>query len=103
MFRHNKTPAHIKKSVSRNKDSSFNINNFVDCSEAIKVEDIKEEIKEEEYVVDPSPSVDYYTVNNVKEELNESDEKQGVVYYNLDTYNIVDCSEYVQVQMNLTK
>ena len=54
-----------------------------------------------------SPSVDYYTVNNVKEEikeeLNESDEKQCVVYPNFDTYNIVDCSEYVQVQMNLTK
>ena len=107
LFRHNKTPAHIKKSKSRNKDSSSNINNFVVCSETIKVEDIREEIKEEEYVVDPYPSVDYYTINNVKEEikeeLNESDEKQGVVYSNLDTYNIVDCSEYVQVQMNLTK
>ena len=91
----------------RNENSSSNVNIFVDCSETIKVEDIKKEIKEEESDVKLSSSVDYYTENNVKEEIkeevNESDEGQGVEDSNLDTDNLVDCSEYVSVQMNLPK
>ena len=38
---------------SSNTDSSLHLNSFADCGEAIKVEDIKEEIKEEENVEDP--------------------------------------------------
>ena len=38
---------------------------------------------------------------DIKEELIESDEGQGVEDSNLDTHNPVDCSQYVQVQMNL--
>ena len=106
LFRHNKTPAHIKKIKSRNKDSFYDINNFIDYDESIKEENIKDEIKEEESVVDPSP-IDYYTFSNVKEEIkeevNESDEEQGVDDSKLDTDKLVVCSEYVQVQMNLTK
>ena len=102
LFRHNKTPAHIKKIESRNKDSFYNIKNFVDCDKSIKEENIKEEIKEEESVVDLSP-IDYYTLSKVKEEIkeevNESDEDQGVYDSNHDTDNLIDCSEYVQVQM----
>ena len=86
--------------IERN-NSSSNVNNFLDCGENIKVETLKEEINEEESVVDLS-NMDYYTVNNVKqeikEEVNESDEEQGS---NLDHDNLVDCSQYVQVQMNL--
>ena len=54
---------------------------------------------------DPSP-MNYYTESGVKEEIKEevmeSDEGQGVEDDNLDTDNSVDCSQYVQVQMNLT-
>ena len=103
MFRHNKTSAHIKKIKSRNKDSFYKINNFIDLyGESIKEENIQEEIKEEESVVDPS--IDYYTLSNVKEEIkeavNESDEVQDDKNSNLDTDHFIDCSEYVKVQMN---
>ena len=65
--------------------------------------DIKEEIKEEESNDDPSYLI-YSTENYIKEEIKEeADEEQGVEDSNLDTDNLVDCSEYVQVQMNLTK
>ena len=53
LSRHNKTAAHIKKMKSKNIDSSSNPNTFVDCGEAIKVEDIKEEMNEDESVEDP--------------------------------------------------
>ena len=75
----------------------------VDCGESIKIEDIKEEIKEEENVYDPSSiscSTETYVKNEIKEEV---DEEQGFDDSNLDTDNLVDCSEYVQVEMNLTK
>ena len=49
----------------RSNDSSSNINNFVDCVENFKLQDIKEEIKEEESVVDQS-TIENYTANNVK-------------------------------------
>ena len=51
---HKKTLAHIKKMESKSKDTSpSNPNTFIDCGESIKIEDIKEEIKEEESVDDP--------------------------------------------------
>ena len=39
----------------------------------------------------------------IKEEVMESDEGQGVEDSNLDDDNPVDCSQYVQVQTNSTK
>ena len=72
----------------------------MDCSESIIEEDIKEEIKEEESVDDPS-SINYSTETYIKQEIKEEmDLEQGVEDSNLDTDNLVDCSEYVQVQMN---
>ena len=52
--------------------------------------------------------ISYSSETDIKEEIKEevdeeSDEGQGVDDSNLDTDNLVDCSEYVQVQMNLTK
>ena len=51
--------------------------------------------------------IDNYTGSGVeqevKEEVNESDEGQGVEDSTLDTDHLVDCSQYVQVQMNLSK
>ena len=91
---------------SRSKDFSSNINNFVDCVENFKLQDIKEQIKEEESVVDLS-AIEYYTANNVKQEIkgevNELDEEQVVKDSNLASDYFVDYNKYVQVQMNLTK
>ena len=88
------------------RDFSFNINNFVDCGEDIKLKNIKEELKEEKSVVDPTP-IDYYTVSNVlqviKEEVNEVDEEQVVKDSNLASDYFVNYNKYVQIQMNLTK
>ena len=52
--------------------------------------------------------MNYYTTESgvkeeIKEEVMEPDEGQGVEDSNLDTDIPADCSEYVQVQMNLTK
>ena len=52
----------------------------------------------------PSPMNDYTesgVKEEIKEEIIESDDRQGVEDSNLDTENLVDCSEYIQVQMNL--
>jgi KRAB domain-containing zinc finger protein len=102
-------------------------NNMVDdCDRAVKVKDIKEEIKEEGENVFDHVSIkqentgdissdnqdefdDHHPINHVavkqeiKEEVVESDEGQGVDNSNLDTDNLVDCSQYLQVQMNFTK
>ena len=74
---------------------------FVDCGESIKEEDKTEKIKENVY--DPSfisYSTETYIKQEIKEEVTDSDEEQGFDDSNLDTDNLVDCSEYVQVQMN---
>jgi hypothetical protein len=74
---------------------------FVDCGESIKEEDKTEKIKEN--VDDPSSinySTETYIKQEIKEEVTDSDEEQGFDDSNLDTDNLVDCSEYVQVQMN---
>ena len=63
---------------------------------------IKTRIKEEGNVDDPS-YISYFTETYIKKEIKEeADEEQGLDDSNLDTVNLVDCSEYVQVQMNLT-
>ena len=72
------SPSHLKKMECRSKDLSSNINNFVDWGEDVKLKDIKEEIKEEESIIDSS-FIDYKTVGNIKqeykEEVNESYEE----------------------------
>jgi hypothetical protein len=88
---------------SRNTNISLTHSSFVDCGESIKEEDIKEEIKEEESDDDPS-STSFSTESSLKQEIkDEMDEEQGVDGSNLDNDNLVDFSEYVQLQMNLTK
>ena len=82
---------------------SQQIPRFGDRDESMKEEDIKEEIKEEENVDYPS-SISCSTETYIKKEIKEEvDKEQGFEDSNLDTDNLVDCSEYVQVQMNLTK
>ena len=78
-------------------DDSFTINQEIENSYVCR--DIKEEIKEEESVDDPTES---YIKLEIKEEAKEMDEGQGVEDSNLYADSLVDCSEYVQVQMNLT-
>ena len=53
LSQHNYSAAHVKRKISIHKDTSSNQNTFVDCNEAIKDEDIKEEMNEEESVEDP--------------------------------------------------
>ena len=101
LFKHNKSASHLERMKSINTNIPLTQSSFVDWDESIK-----EEVKEEENVDAPS-SISYSTENyikeEIKEEVNEFDEGQGVDHSNLDTDNLVDCSEYVQVQMNLTK
>ena len=74
---------------------SQHIPSFVDWDKSIKEGDIKGEIKEEENV-DDSSSIIYSTETYIKEEIKEEvDEGQGFDDSNLDTDNLVDCSEYV--------
>ena len=85
-------------------EDSFTINQEIENSYVC--EDIKEEINEEESVDDPS-SISYPTESDIKleikEEVKELDEGQGVEDSNLYIENLIDCSAYVQVQMNLPK
>ena len=53
LSQHNKTAAHIERMKSKNTNVSLTQSNFVDFSESIKEEDIKDEIKNEESVDDP--------------------------------------------------
>ena len=68
-------------------------------------EDIKKETEEEEIVNNPSTSysTESYCKQEIKEEVKELDDGQGAEDSNLDTDNLVDCSQYVQVEMNLSK
>ena len=50
---HCKSSAHLKRKESLNIDISHHKNTFVNCGEAIKIEDIIEEVNEEESVEDP--------------------------------------------------
>ena len=95
-----------KEIEGRSKDFSSNINNFVNCDEDVNLKNIKEELKEENNVVDPTP-FDHYTVGNVKQEIkkqvNELNEELVGEDSNLASDHFVDCNKYVKVQMNLTK
>ena len=93
----NKSAPQIERMKCKNTDIPITQSSFVDCGESIKEEDIKEEIKEEESVDGPS-SISYSTETDINEEIKEEvDEEQGVDDSNLDSDNLVDCSEYVQV------
>ena len=54
LSKHNKTAAHSQRIKSNNSNLFFTQSSFIDCDESFKEEDIKEEIKEEENVDDPS-------------------------------------------------
>ena len=53
LINHNKTAIHIEKIKNRNTNLPLTHSSIVDCNEAIKEEDIKKEINEEESVDDP--------------------------------------------------
>ena len=66
---HNKTSAHLKRKESLNLSSSTSHTDFIDCGEVVKVEDIKEEIKEEEKSVDDPLSIQGETTLGVSENI----------------------------------
>ena len=96
LSKHKKTAAHLERMKSKNIPLTHS--SFLDCGESIKDEDM-EEVKKEENVDDPS-SISYSSETYIKQEIREEvDEGQGIEDSNLDTDNLVDCSEYVQVKM----
>ena len=62
---------------SKNKNIPLTQSSFVDCGEGIKLEDIKEEIKEEESVEDPrsihQENENSYIYDDIKEEVKEEE------------------------------
>lgn len=79
---------------------------FVDLGESFQLADIKKEIKEEEIAGDDY-HLSYYSRNDVKQEIKEenkeTNEEQSVQDSNIETDDhLVDCSQYVQIEMNLT-
>ena len=91
--------SNIKEKVKEEVHNDY-VDNHVDCGENINLETIKEEMNENS-VFDLYP-IDFCTIGNIKQEIKEKmDEEPGFDDSNLDTDNLVDCSEYVQVQMNL--
>ena len=101
LSRHNKSTSHLKR--MKNQDPNLT---FTQCGNFMELKEMKEEINEEKMVKDPIPVDNYSEVfvkEEIKEEVKESDEEQGVEDSNLNSDNIVDFSEFVQVQMNLTK
>ena len=96
LYSHYKTATHIERIKSKN--TNIQITQF-SFDETIKKEDIKEEVKEEDSVDDPSSmsySCETYTNQEIKEEFRELNGEQSVEDSNLDTDNLVGCSEYVQ-------
>jgi hypothetical protein len=76
---------HIERMKSKNTNIPITQSSIVDCGESIKEEDIKEEIKDDEYVDGPS-SISYSTESGVKQEIKEEvDEEQGFDDSNLDS------------------
>ena len=76
LYKHNKTAAHIKRMKSKNTNVSLAQSDFVYCSESIKEEDIKEEIKEGQESVDDPLTIHQEIENisvceNIKEEIKE--------------------------------
>ena len=78
LSRHNKTATHIEKIKERNTNLPLTHSSIANCSESIKEEDIKEEIKEEESVDDP---LSIHQDNENKEE-------------DLFDYNTIDIEEF---------
>jgi hypothetical protein len=66
-----KTFAHLKVIEKKNKDSSFHRDNFDDCGETIKKEDIKGEINEEESEEDPLSIHQKTEHSNIWEDIKE--------------------------------
>jgi hypothetical protein len=63
---------------SKNLNSSSNLNNFVDCRESIKIEDIKEEINEEEYSDDILTEVKEEVTDDFEEGIKFKDTKKEI-------------------------
>jgi KRAB domain-containing zinc finger protein len=77
---HNKTAAHIKRMKSKNTNNQITQFSFVDCGESFKVEDIKEEIKEEEVVEDSFTIHQEIENSNVCEDIKEEIKELESVY-----------------------
>ena len=77
LYYHNKSTAHIKRMKCINTNLSLAQPSFADCDEFIKLEDIKEEIKEEERVDDPlsiHQEIEGSKIcEDIKEEVKEED------------------------------
>jgi hypothetical protein len=71
LLRHNNTTDHLNKKKGENKDSSSIVNNYVECVESIKIEDIKEEMNEEESVDDPLTIHQKTENSNICEDIKE--------------------------------
>jgi hypothetical protein len=107
LSRHNKTAKHLERKEMQNTDLSSKQSSLLECGASIKLEDVKEEIKEEESFTDNAPFpiiliTESIVKQEINEELKESYERLGFDDSNLDTDHLLDCSDYVQVQMNLT-
>ena len=104
LSRHNKTAKHLERKEMQNTDLSSKQSSLLECGATIKLEDVKGEIKEEESFTDNAPfPIILITESIVKQEIKEeSYERLGFEDSNLDTDHLLDCSDYVQVQMNLT-
>ena len=50
--------------------------------------------------VDPSNTFTLFSERGIKQEINEG---QCVEDSNLDTDHLLDCSQYIQIEMNLTE
>ena len=74
--RHIKTAAHIRKMKCKNTKIPLTKSSFVDCGEAIKEEDIKEEIKEEESVEDPLTINQEFENSNICEDIKKEIKKE---------------------------
>ena len=54
--------------------------------------------------VDPSNTFTYYYESGIKQEIKEEvNERKGDEDFNLDTHHFLDCSHYIQIEMNLTE
>ena len=91
----------VKVKMEESDDDFLSIHQ--DIENSFILDNMKEEIKEEESVDNALSSyiTDSSIKEEIKEEVEESDQEESVDDSNLDTDNLVDSSEYVQVQMNL--
>jgi uncharacterized Zn-finger protein len=73
LSQHNKSTAHIERMKSKNTNIPITQSSFIDCSESIKEEDIKKEIKEEESFDNPLTIGKSNICENIKEEIKEEE------------------------------